>query len=31
MTGNIIVDVVGFLIIALVIITAIVPGRIDEN
>jgi len=29
MTGNIIVDIVGFLIIALVIITAIAPGRID--
>jgi len=29
MTGNIIVDIVGFLIIALVIITVIAPGRID--
>jgi hypothetical protein len=29
MTGNILVDVFGFLILALVIITVIAPGRID--
>jgi hypothetical protein len=29
MTGNILIDVVGFLILALVVITVIAPGRID--